>query len=77
VDIPAFQLKKSAPARIAQIRWISQFKTEEPSFGWKKNQLGPNWRRDLNSVLANAARSFADFPRLPDTGGVATRRRRG
>src|ERR1700674_1034367 len=30
VDIPAFQLKKSAPARIAQIRWISQFKTEEP-----------------------------------------------
>jgi hypothetical protein len=31
VDIPAFQFKKSAPARIAQIRWISQFKTEEPN----------------------------------------------
>src|ERR1700677_1619645 len=29
-DIPAFQFKKSAAPTIAQIRGVSQFKTEEP-----------------------------------------------
>ena len=37
VDFPVFQPKQSRPARIPQIRWVSQLKTEEPIMTRSKN----------------------------------------
>jgi hypothetical protein len=37
------------------------------AFAWKARiHLRPNWRRDLNYILANAERSFVDSPRKLD-----------